>query len=470
MDSVLICFLRRFWIPILIVSILTASEFASGVANKKAEFNPVWDVELIGVIDPSNNVVVHCVPIIEILRALDMSDIRYRRRNSGGEHLWDRAGRYDYWFARPHFGELIQQKLVLPPLHLIRAITKVLRPPAHVSFHRDVPSNCFPKILGVQLIHEGISRDKFGRRGEELGRFDWFEFYPSAFVNPKGFRTPAKSRGGNLVLLQHRTPHERRYYGVNGDCVESSPSSVLYRFLSGVIALILGSRISYRLLVVGDDRPYFKGVIMSHLLIPFSLLCTAYGIGALVQCVLYLTQPCEESHADNNVSQKHLTRVSLCNTVSRMANVLSAEKQTAIIAALAEGSSIRGIERITGVHRDTIMRLGARVGQGCTALLDEKMRNLPCRLLQFDEVWGFIGKKERHVRPDDDPQYGNVWTFCAIDAETKLVPSFKCGKRDLATAKVFVADVQSRMAGRVQISSDALSLSGRYRADVRSRR
>jgi IS1 family transposase len=139
-----------------------------------------------------------------------------------------------------------------------------------------------------------------------------------------------------------------------------------------------------------------------------------------------------------------------------MANVLSAEKQTAIIAALAEGSSIRSIERITGVHRDTIMRLGVKVGQGCTALLDEKMRNLPCRLLQFDEVWGFVGKKERHVRPDDDPQYGNVWTFCAIDAETKLVPSFKCGKRDLATAKTFVADVQSRMAGRVQISSDAL--------------
>jgi IS1 family transposase len=139
-----------------------------------------------------------------------------------------------------------------------------------------------------------------------------------------------------------------------------------------------------------------------------------------------------------------------------MANVLSAEKQTAIIAALAEGSSIRSIERITGVHRDTIMRLGVKVGQGCTALLDEKMRNLPCRYLQFDEVWGFIGKKERHVRPDDDPQYGNVWTFCAIDAETKLVPSFKCGKRDLATAKTFVADVQSRMAGRIQISSDAL--------------
>ena len=141
------------------------------------------------------------------------------------------------------------------------------------------------------------------------------------------------------------------------------------------------------------------------------------------------------NRSTESVTQKDLTHSILCNTVSGMANVLSAEKQTAIIAALAEGSSIRSIERITGVHRDTIMRLGVKVGQGCTALLDEKMRNLPCRLLQLDEIWGFIGKKERHVRPDDDPQYGNVWTFCAIDAETKLVPSFKCGKRDLATAK-----------------------------------
>lgn len=139
-----------------------------------------------------------------------------------------------------------------------------------------------------------------------------------------------------------------------------------------------------------------------------------------------------------------------------MANVLDREKQVAVISALAEGSSIRSIERITGVHRDTIMRLGVRVGQGCAVLLDEKMRDLPCRHLQFDEVWGFIGKKERHVRPDDDPQYGNVWTFCAIDSDTKLVPAFKVGKRDLETASAFVEDVASRLRNRVQISSDAL--------------
>jgi IS1 family transposase len=102
------------------------------------------------------------------------------------------------------------------------------------------------------------------------------------------------------------------------------------------------------------------------------------------------------------------------------------------------------------------MKLGVRVGKGCAGLLDRKMRDLPCRQLQFDEIWGFVGKKERHVRPDDDPQYGDVWTFCAIDRDTKLVPSFKVGKRNLATADAFVADVASRMRNRIQISSDAL--------------
>jgi len=139
-----------------------------------------------------------------------------------------------------------------------------------------------------------------------------------------------------------------------------------------------------------------------------------------------------------------------------MANVLSTDKQIAVIGALAEGSGIRQIERITGVHLDTIMRLGVRVGRGCAGLLDRKMRGLSCHHLQFDELWGFIGKKQRHVQPEDDPQVGDVWTFCAIDADTKLVPSFKVGKRDAATANAFVADVASRLKNRVQISSDAL--------------
>ena len=139
-----------------------------------------------------------------------------------------------------------------------------------------------------------------------------------------------------------------------------------------------------------------------------------------------------------------------------MANVLDREKQIAVVSALAEGSSIRSIERITGIHRDTIMRLGVLVGQGCAAILDQKMRDLSCKQLQVDELWGFIGKKQGHTRPDDDPQYGDVWTFCAIDAETKLVPSFKVGKRDIRTAQAFVSDMAGRMRNRVQLSSDGL--------------
>jgi IS1 family transposase len=139
-----------------------------------------------------------------------------------------------------------------------------------------------------------------------------------------------------------------------------------------------------------------------------------------------------------------------------MANVLGKDKQIAIIGALAEGSSIRSIERMTGTHRDTIMRLGVKVGKGCAGLLNYKMRKLSCQNLQVDEIWGFIGKKEKHVRPDDNPQHGDVWTFCAIDADTKLVPSFKVGKRDAATANAFISDVASRLKNRVQLSSDAL--------------
>jgi IS1 family transposase len=138
-----------------------------------------------------------------------------------------------------------------------------------------------------------------------------------------------------------------------------------------------------------------------------------------------------------------------------MANVLSTDKKIAIIGSLAEGSSIRSVERITGVHRDTIMRLGVAVGQGCTAMMDAKMRDLPCNRLEMDEIWGFVGKKEKHVREGEDG-VGSVWTFCAIDAETKLVPAFRCGDRSKATADAFVADVASRIRNRVQISTDGL--------------
>jgi IS1 family transposase len=139
-------------------------------------------------------------------------------------------------------------------------------------------------------------------------------------------------------------------------------------------------------------------------------------------------------------------------------NHLSIDKQIAVTAALAEGNSIRSIERMTGIHRDTIMRLGVRIGQGCAQLLDEKMRNLDCNRIELDEIWGFIGKKVRHLRENDDPTFGDVWTYCAIDAETKLVPSYKvAGKRNTPNTIEFIADLKSRMNNRIQISSDAMN-------------
>jgi len=139
-----------------------------------------------------------------------------------------------------------------------------------------------------------------------------------------------------------------------------------------------------------------------------------------------------------------------------MANVLSKDKQIQVIAALAEGCSMRALTRMTGIHRSAIARVALHVGQGCARLLDEKMRDLTCNYLQFDEIWGFIGKKEKHISFNDDPTLGDVWTFCAIDSETKLVPAFKVGKRNHQMANAFVSDIASRIRNRPQISTDGL--------------
>lgn len=137
---------------------------------------------------------------------------------------------------------------------------------------------------------------------------------------------------------------------------------------------------------------------------------------------------------------------------------LKTEQKITVTAALAEGNSIRSIERMTGIHRDTIMRLGVKVGQGCARLLDQKMRNLDCKRLELDEIWGFIGKKMRHVKEDDDPTFWDVWTFCAIDAEIKLVPSYHVSStRDLANTTAFISDLARRLNNRVQISTDAMN-------------
>ena len=138
-----------------------------------------------------------------------------------------------------------------------------------------------------------------------------------------------------------------------------------------------------------------------------------------------------------------------------MANILPIEKQVMAIHALAEGSSIRSIERMTGIHRDTVMRLGVKVGEACQTLLDEKMRNLELTEIEVDEVWGFIGKKQKNVT-DEDKNKGDVWTFIALDSKTKLIPSHVVGKRDSYHANMFMEDLAARVINRPQISSDCL--------------
>jgi IS1 family transposase len=135
-------------------------------------------------------------------------------------------------------------------------------------------------------------------------------------------------------------------------------------------------------------------------------------------------------------------------------NVLRREKQLTVIGSLVEGSSIRSVERMTGVHRDTIMRLLQAVGTGCQRLLDERMRNINARLLQVDEIWTFVQKKQKHTKPADGPDVGDQYAFVALDAHSKLIPAFAVGKRDASTAQAFIRDLQTRLVSRVQLTTD----------------
>ncbi len=139
-------------------------------------------------------------------------------------------------------------------------------------------------------------------------------------------------------------------------------------------------------------------------------------------------------------------------------NRLSLARRTQIIGALVEGNSIRSTERMTDTHRDTIMRLMVEVGTGCAKLQDKIMRNLTCERIQCDEIWAYVGKKQKQMTPGDNrARVGDQWTFVAVDPQTKLVPAYLVGKRDLPTATAFIADLNERLDNRVQLSTDGLA-------------
>jgi IS1 family transposase/lambda repressor-like predicted transcriptional regulator len=141
-----------------------------------------------------------------------------------------------------------------------------------------------------------------------------------------------------------------------------------------------------------------------------------------------------------------------------MANVLSNADRTAVIAALVEGCSIRATSRMTGVARNTVTKLLLDLAAVCAEFSNAKMVNLPCRRLQVDEIWEFCYAKAKNVPADKKGifGYGDVWTFVAIDADTKLVPSWLVGARDIGSATELMQDLAGRLVSRVQITTDGL--------------
>ena len=138
-------------------------------------------------------------------------------------------------------------------------------------------------------------------------------------------------------------------------------------------------------------------------------------------------------------------------------NKLNIKKQTQIISALVEGNSIRATCRMTGAAKGTVMKLLVDVGKACSGYQDRVLRDLPCKNIQCDEIWAFCYAKDKNVPEDKKGQfgYGDVWTFTALCADTKLVPTWYIGSRDLKCATVFMKDLVSRLANRVQLTTDA---------------
>jgi IS1 family transposase len=132
-------------------------------------------------------------------------------------------------------------------------------------------------------------------------------------------------------------------------------------------------------------------------------------------------------------------------------NILPDSKRAAILAALCEGASIRATARIVRVSRTTVLKLLVEVGELCATYQDVALRNLGCRRLEIDEIWAFVGAKARRATQAGQ---GDIWTFTAIDAESKLLVSWLVGDRSPETAHTFMQDVAARLTNRVQVTTD----------------
>jgi IS1 family transposase len=136
-------------------------------------------------------------------------------------------------------------------------------------------------------------------------------------------------------------------------------------------------------------------------------------------------------------------------------NQLSTERRAAVVAALVEGNSLRGTARMTGVARMTVEKLLRDLGAACAAHHDATARTLKTRRVQCDEIWSFVGAKAKNVPEKKRGQWGDVWTWTAIDADSKLIIGYRVGQRTAADAYDFMSDVAGRLTSRVQLTTDS---------------
>jgi IS1 family transposase len=142
-------------------------------------------------------------------------------------------------------------------------------------------------------------------------------------------------------------------------------------------------------------------------------------------------------------------------------NRMDTRRRAQVVQCLIEGCSINSTVRMTGVAKHTVLKLLVELGAACSDFLNEAMRDLPCTRIQVDEIWQFVGCKQKNVtakRIEEDGICGDVWTWTAIDADTKLIPCWTLGMRDPTTAWEFMEDLASRLANRIQLTTDGLKL------------
>lgn len=137
-------------------------------------------------------------------------------------------------------------------------------------------------------------------------------------------------------------------------------------------------------------------------------------------------------------------------------NQLSTERRAAVVAALVEGNSLRGTSRLTGVARMTVEKLLRDLGAACAQHHDATVRNLSSKRVQCDEIWAFVGAKQKNVPESKRGEWGDCWTWTALDADSKLIVAYMVGSRTQTNAYDFMGDVASRLTNRVQLTTDGL--------------